>query len=138
MELKICANCGRLHLDDGKRLIVDGVMQPLKCKCIAPKVMTVSDWLKYISIFNCYNKVLTNFIKKHKLYGFAFKSANEPYYEQYSDRIKNAIVDTTYSFDKDGFAEILLADISMLKEFYDKFDMARRMTRYKEYENEHF
>ena len=134
MIFKICTNCGRFHLEDGKRLYIEGVAQPLKCNCAFPNVVSVQKWLEKSKLFSFFLGCLKDFIKSHKLYEFAFKSANEPYCEQYSERIKNAIVDTTYGFDITEFAEMLENDKQLLKEFFDSLSKNLYKNRHKERE----
>lgn len=135
MQTKICDNCGRLHFVDGKRLFIDGKLQPLKCQCINPQVMSVESWIdKYSSTLYdaTFIRCLRAFIIKHKMYEFAFKCANEPYCEQYSDRIKNAIVETTSIFDRRKLTEIFENDLNLFKEFYLVFKMTWKKEKFKE------
>ena len=132
MEFMICATCGRFHLTDGKRLIgEDGKAQPIECKCINSKVMTVKKWLEDICRWEFFNSEVRRLIKTHNLYEFAFGCVDEPYCEQYSQRIKDAIVDVCFFVDMDKLSKLLEDDKKLLKEFYVKIDVRKSKERFK-------
>ena len=120
MNIKVCANCGKVIVYDNKTIP--------KCTCLSPNVMYVDDFLKRYDYIN--DKLIKEFIDKWGLWTLAFKMYGEPY-KDYSKGIKKAVLHTL-TINYRMFADYLLNNKDKLFTCMRTFDVKRSVERYKE------
>ena len=125
MEFRVCTNCGKIHLldekIDKKRQIVDGKLEPIKCTCVFPNVIRVWEYVEEACKRYAFYSFIKKFVIENELYEFAFKCFGEELKQEYSDKIKKAVVNSTVFPDRD-IVQLLEKDIVLFKKFYKGFE----------------
>lgn len=105
-EWRVCPTCLKLHL------VGREILSP-RCVCAGRHPpMTIGEYL----IRTRGVAPIEEFVIREKLWRYAFSQAEEPYREEYSDRIKRAIAQTAH-YSEDSFENLLQQSPELLMKY---------------------